>query len=171
MFLRGNDALHTLIKWVAQEHGVGDYGLPSEEETFRNGQRRTVLHLAELTGTTLTLVEGEVHASTTPEPSGDRELQEQVRRIKAAAAGKDPEPAPATPPTPDLDDPIHKHIELSPKAESALANHGITKLRDLRGFSGSELLAIRNFGEGSLNDLRRQLAALNLSLKPSPTEQ
>ncbi len=68
--------------------------------------------------------------------------------------------------------PIHTRrpvaeLQLSVRSRKCLQRLGITTLGDLMQRSESELLAIKNFGQTSLTEIKRQLAVFGLALRPS----
>lgn len=62
--LSSNEDFHALIRWAAEEHGVGSEEFePDEREgLFRSGQRRAITFIAEQGGVSLVLVRGELRA-------------------------------------------------------------------------------------------------------------
>ncbi len=69
--------------------------------------------------------------------------------------------------TPGLDPtefPI-EHLDLSIRARRCMDNLEIRTIADLLRHSETELLASKNFGQTSLNELRRKLDAMNLTLR------
>lgn len=58
-------------------------------------------------------------------------------------------------------------LELSVRSRKALQRLGITTLGELAFRSESELLTIKNFGQTSLSEIKRQLALYGLSLRES----
>jgi DNA-directed RNA polymerase subunit alpha len=66
---------------------------------------------------------------------------------------------------------IHLHrpvaeLELSVRSRKALQRLGVATIGDLTMRSEAELMAIKNFGQTSLNEIKRQLASVGLSLRP-----
>lgn len=60
-------------------------------------------------------------------------------------------------------------LELSVRSRKALQRFGITTLGELAMRSEAELIAIKNFGQTSLDEIARQLARYGLSLRESAT--
>ena len=58
-----------------------------------------------------------------------------------------------------------EHLDLSIRARRCMDNLEIRTIADLLRHSESELLASKNFGQTSLNELRRKLDAMNLTLR------
>jgi len=56
-------------------------------------------------------------------------------------------------------------LNLSVRAYGCLKNAGIKSIDELTGWRAAKLLRVRNLGKGSLNEIRRRLAGLGLSLK------
>lgn len=56
-------------------------------------------------------------------------------------------------------------LELSVRSRKCLQRLGIATLSELTSRSEAELLAIKNFGQTSLNEIKRQLAVIGLSLR------
>ncbi len=56
-------------------------------------------------------------------------------------------------------------LELSVRSRKCLQRLGISKLGELAARSEPELLSIKNFGQTSLNEIKRRLAELGLSLR------
>jgi len=87
-------------------------------------------------------------------------------------------PQPAAPPTfpravVTCDVPIHTRrpvaeLELSVRSRKCLQRLGISTIGDLIQRSEPELLAIKNFGQTSLTEIKRQLANFGLTLRLSP---
>ena len=90
----------------------------------------------------------------------------QMREDGAAKppARPDAEPAPAVGNEGLLATPVSQ-IEFSVRARKALERLGINSLGDLAAKSEPELLACRNFGQTSLNEIRRRLAEYGLRLR------
>lgn len=59
-------------------------------------------------------------------------------------------------------------LRLKPAAESALINHGVTKVRDLLACSILELKRLPNVGKVSINTIKEILGRWGISLKESP---
>jgi len=59
-------------------------------------------------------------------------------------------------------------LELSVRSRKCLQRLGITTFGELIERSESELMTIKNFGQTSLNEIRRQLATFGLSLRQGP---
>jgi len=78
----------------------------------------------------------------------------------------------APPPVPTLGEtgvfaqPVSE-LELSVRARKCLQRLGITTVGELAAKSESELLAIKNFGQTSLNEIKRRLSEMGLSLQSS----
>lgn len=71
------------------------------------------------------------------------------------------------------DAPIHSRrpvaeLELSVRSRKCLQRLGIATLGELMQRSEAELLAIKNFGQTSLTEIKRQLALFGLTLRLSP---
>ena len=64
----------------------------------------------------------------------------------------------------NLDRPVSE-LELSVRSRKALQRLGITTLGELSNRSEPELINIKNFGQTSLTEIKRQLAAHGLSLR------
>ena len=58
-------------------------------------------------------------------------------------------------------------IEMSTRSANALRHQGVKTLGDLCRYTEFALLAIPNFGRGSLKEIKEILASHNLSLKPT----
>jgi DNA-directed RNA polymerase subunit alpha len=58
-------------------------------------------------------------------------------------------------------------LELSVRSRKALQRLGATTLGELAVHSEAELMAVKNFGQTSLNEIKRQLALYGLSLRAS----
>lgn len=56
-------------------------------------------------------------------------------------------------------------LELSVRSRKCLQRLGIATLGELTGRSEAELMAIKNFGQTSLNEIKRQLALFGLTLR------
>lgn len=56
-------------------------------------------------------------------------------------------------------------LELSVRSRKCLQRLGIASLAELTSRSEAELLAIKNFGQTSLNEIKRQLAVIGLTLR------
>ena len=65
-------------------------------------------------------------------------------------------------PSTDLQIPI-ANLELSVRSRKALQRLGVTTLGELAQHSEAELMAIKNFGQTSLNEIKRALAAYGVS--------
>ena len=60
-----------------------------------------------------------------------------------------------------------EQIELSVRSRKALESLKVATLGDLAQKTDAELLACRNFGQTSLNEIRQRLADYNLRLRES----
>lgn len=69
--------------------------------------------------------------------------------------------------TVDLQTPI-ENLEITVRAFNALKGIGVHTVGDLIKLSETELLNIRNFGTGSVLDIRIKLTALGVALKEGP---
>jgi hypothetical protein len=71
--LSSSEDFHALIKWAAEEHGVGKEEFQSNERLglFESGQRRAFTFLAELVGVNLLLVRGQLRAEKQKETEND----------------------------------------------------------------------------------------------------
>jgi DNA-directed RNA polymerase subunit alpha len=76
----------------------------------------------------------------------------------AAAAGTVPTPT-------EGDDRLVEELEIGVRAYNCLKRAGIQTIGDLVQKSESELRAIPNFGERSIEEVKESLAALGLSLR------
>jgi DNA-directed RNA polymerase subunit alpha len=70
----------------------------------------------------------------------------------------------------DYDRPI-EDLDLSVRAYNCLKRSGITKIGQLLEMSEEDLLAVRNFGQKSLEELKQRLAALGYSTKSERAEE
>ncbi|MBN1511215.1 MAG: tetratricopeptide repeat protein [Phycisphaerae bacterium] len=59
-------------------------------------------------------------------------------------------------------------LELSARSRKCLQRLGITTLGELSSRSEQELLSIKNFGQTSLNEIKRRLTELGMSLRTTP---
>jgi DNA-directed RNA polymerase subunit alpha len=66
---------------------------------------------------------------------------------------------------PDLLNRSVTELELSARSRKCLQRLGITTLNELAARSEQELLSIKNFGQTSLNEIKRRLNELGLSLR------
>jgi len=60
-----------------------------------------------------------------------------------------------------------EQLDLSVRTMNCLRHAGITNIGELIGQGERELLALRNFGQKSLTELREKLQAIDISLSPS----
>lgn len=94
------------------------------------------------------------------------------RNLRLGQALQPVEAPAATPAVPAVssDASIHlrrqvSELELSVRSRKALMRLGVTTMGELISRSEGELLAIKNFGQTSLNEIKRQLATFGLSLR------
>ncbi len=73
----------------------------------------------------------------------------------------------ATDGDPDLMNRSVTELELSARSRKCLQRLGITTLSELAARSEQELLSIKNFGQTSLNEIKRRLNELGMSLRTS----
>jgi DNA-directed RNA polymerase subunit alpha len=71
----------------------------------------------------------------------------------------------AAPPATEGDDRLIEELEIGVRAYNCLKRAGIQTIGDLVQKSDSELKAIPNFGERSIDEVKEALAALGLSLR------
>jgi DNA-directed RNA polymerase subunit alpha len=97
------------------------------------------------------------------------------RNLRLGQALQPPEPpvGVAPPPVTLGDASVHarrsiSELELSVRSRKALQRLGVTTLGELAIRSEPELLAIKNFGQTSLSEIKRQLALYGLSLRSHP---
>jgi DNA-directed RNA polymerase alpha subunit len=98
-------------------------------------------------------------------------LEKNAKEIIAAVAGsiREPSAAKAIPAQPDvLDCEIEDLCEMGTRLRLVLRNESLFKIRDITTKTAGEVLSYRNFGENTLQELRRCLGALGVSLKGEP---
>jgi len=99
--------------------------------------------------------------------------QRSLRLGQALQPPPEPLVSEAPPPVTLGDASIHarrsiSELELSVRSRKALQRLGVTTLGELAIRSEPELLAIKNFGQTSLSEIKRQLALYGLSLRAHP---
>ena len=62
-----------------------------------------------------------------------------------------------------------QELELGMYAYNSLKSHGVQTIDALLEFSSVDLLSLRNFGVGSLDEVQRALAMRGLALRPEQT--
>jgi DNA-directed RNA polymerase subunit alpha len=96
------------------------------------------------------------------------QLREEGDSLHALA---EPIPSPATPASPGVSEGVLStplsQIEFSVRARRAMQRLGVSTLGDLAAKSEAELLACRNFGQTSLNEVQQRLTDYGLTLRES----
>ena len=57
-------------------------------------------------------------------------------------------------------------LDLGVRSRKAMATLSIQTIGDLVTHTEAELLAVKNFGQTSINEVKQKLAEMNLTLKP-----
>jgi DNA-directed RNA polymerase subunit alpha len=62
-------------------------------------------------------------------------------------------------------------LDFSNRTYNCLKRQGIETLEELRNYTEEELMAIRNFGQKSLDEVKAKLVEYSLALRPSPSAE